>query len=256
MLHQIRAAIVTGLFVTITFPAMAQSDLLKQGQNLLNSLGGSLGGGSSSGGVTSTLLGNQEIEAGLREALEVGFRRVVAQVGAVDGFNADPDIHIPLPDNLQTVQKTLSKLGMSGLADDVETRLNRAGEKAAPEALDSFLNTIKAMQMEDVQAIFDGPDDAATRFFQEKMTPDLVQRFTPIVDESLADVGAIQAYDAMMGQYKSIPFVPDVKADLINHTVTKAMDGIFHYLAIEEAAIRQNPAARSTELLKKVFGAS
>ncbi len=110
------------------------------------------------------------------------------------------------------------------------------------------------MTLEDVEGIYNGPDDAATRYFQGKMTPPLVERMVPVVNESLAEVGAIRSYDEMMGQYKAVPFVPDVKADLTDYVVEQAMDGLFHYVAKEEAAIRNNPAERTTELLKHVFG--
>ena len=145
---------------------------------------------------------------------------------------------------------------MSDLADDLELRLNRAAEAAAPEAKELFFQAIGEMSFEDVQQIYSGPDDAATRYFQDKMTPALAERMQPVVDRSLADVGAIQSYDTMMKQYESVPFVPDAKADLNDYVVDKAMDGIFHYVAIEEAAIRNDPAARTTELLQQVFGGS
>jgi hypothetical protein len=133
--------------------------------------------------------------------------------------------------------------------------LNRAAEAAAPEAKELFWQAISEMTLDDVRRIYDGPDDAATRYFQDKMTPPLAKRMEPVVDRSLADVGAIQSYDNMMGQYESVPFVPDVKADLISYVVEKAMDGLFYYVAKEEAAIRNNPAARTTEILRRVFGA-
>ncbi|HDJ28831.1 MAG TPA: DUF4197 domain-containing protein, partial [Proteobacteria bacterium] len=98
-------------------------------------------------------------------------------------------------------------------------------------------------------------DDAATSYFKGKMSKPLAEEMRPIVNESLAQVGAIQSYDNMMGKYKSLPFVPDVKADLTEHVLDKGMDGIFYYIAKEEAAIRQNPVKRTTELLKRVFGA-
>jgi hypothetical protein len=145
---------------------------------------------------------------------------------------------------------------MSGLADDLELRLNRAAEAAAPEAKELFWQAIGEMTLDDVQGIYDGPDDAATQYFQDKMTPQLAERMQPVVDSSLADVGAIQSYDTMMAQYKSVPFVPDAKADLTTYVVEQAMDGMFYYVAKEEAAIRNNPAARTTELLQKVFGSS
>jgi hypothetical protein len=177
-------------------------------------------------------------------------------VSAADGYNLDPDIHIPLPGALKDVQKVLKSVGMSSLAEDLELRLNRAAEAAAPEAQELFWDAISEMSFEDVQQIYNGPDDAATRYFQEKMTPPLTERMRPVVDRSLADVGAIQSYDNMMKQYETVPFVPDAKADLSAYVVEKSMDGIFHYVAIEEAAIRNDPAARTTELLQKVFGAS
>ena len=111
----------------------------------------------------------------------------------------------------------------------------------------------QAMTLDDARNILGGPDDAATRYFQSKMTPDLVTEFTPIVNDSLAEVGAIQSYDDAVGQYKKMPLVPDVKADLSSYVVEKGMHGIFHYLAIEEAKIRTDPVARTTDLLKKVF---
>jgi len=222
-------------------PAVAQSWLKKLEQTLQ-------GGGAASGLTT------QEMGDGLLEALRVGTERVVEQVGAADGYNLDPNIHIPLPGSLSKVQSVLKSIGKSGLADDLELRLNRAAEAAAPEAKELFWQAISEMSFDDVRQIYDGPDDAATRYFQRKMTPPLATRMEPVIDRSLAEVGAIRSYDAMMGQYKSVPFVPDVKADLTGYAVEKAMDGLFYYVAKEEAAIRNDPAARTTELLQKVFG--
>jgi hypothetical protein len=110
------------------------------------------------------------------------------------------------------------------------------------------------MTFEDVKRIYDGTDDAATRYFQEKMSPDLAAAMKPIVDASLSEVGAIQSYDKVMDKYGDIPFAPDVKADLSNHVIKRGMDGIFFYLAKEEKAIREDPAKQTTKLLKKVFG--
>ena len=202
---------------------------------------------------SATNLTDSEITSGLKEALRISSDLVVDQLGAKDGFNADPNIHIPLPDSLGKVQSTLDKVGMSGLLDDLETRLNRAAEIATPKAKELFLDSISAMTLDDARNILNGPNDAATRYFQSKMTPDLVKEFTPIVDESLSEAGAIKSYDNAVGEYKKIPLVPDVKADLSSYVVEKGMDGIFHYLAVEEAKIRTDPVARTTDLLKKVF---
>jgi len=226
-----------------TSTAQAQSDLLDSAKQAIGSFVGS-------GGLTDAEIGD-----GLIEALTVGTARVVRQVGATDGFNLDPSIHIPLPGVLKDVQKVLKSIGMSSLADDLELRLNRAAEAAAPEAKAEFWKAIKKMTLDDVRQIYDGPDDAATRYFQKKMTRRLTKRMRPIIDRSLAEVGAIQSYDTMMAQYKTAPFVPDVKANLTDYAVEKALDGIFYYVAKEEAAIRNNPAARTTELLQTVFGA-
>jgi hypothetical protein len=135
----------------------------------------------------------------------------------------------------------------------VELKLNRAAEAAAPKARKLFVDSIAQMTVDDVQRIYNGPDDAATKYFQSKMSPQLAKAMRPVVDSSLAEVGAIQSFDAAMGKYQGLPFVPDVKADLSDYVVNKGMDGIFHYLAIEEAAIRKDPAKRTTELLQKVF---
>ncbi len=196
------------------------------------------------------------IAAGLKEALRVGSETVVAQLGKTDGFNADPAIHIPLPKNLKTVKDTLGKIVMSSMLDDLELRLNRAAEVATPKAKELFLNSIKEMTLDDTMSIYKGPDDAATKYFQKKMSEPLGKTMRPIVEDSLSQVGAVQSYDNIMSKYRSLPFVPDIKADLTNHVIDKGMSGIFHYLAIEEAAIRQNPAKRTTDLLKRVFGAS
>jgi hypothetical protein len=110
------------------------------------------------------------------------------------------------------------------------------------------------MTFEDVKKIYEGPKDAATLYFRSKMSPSLAKEMEPVVNKSLSEVGAVQAYDNVMKEYRSVPFVPDVKANLTNHVVEKGMDGIFYYMAKEETDIRQNPAKRTTELLKRVFG--
>ncbi len=249
MMHK---TVATSTFVVLTclvLGASPNSDVLAQGsifdkaQDLLNQ---------DSGGAAELTVA--EIGEGLREALRVGTERVVGQLGQTDGFNADPDIHIPLPDNLQRVQTALQAVGMSDLADDLELRLNRAAEAATPEAKKLFWDAISEMTLEDAQAIYDGPDDAATRYFQDKMTDPLSDAMRPVIDESLADVGAIASYDRMMGEYRSIPFVPDAKADLTDYALGEALDGLFTYVAREEAAIRADPAARTTEILQRVFG--
>jgi len=227
-------------------PPVGAQGFFDKGKDLLKGLGGP---SESSAGA----LGVTDIAAGLKEALRVGSERVVGTLGTADGFNKSPDVHIPLPDTLQKVQSALSKIGMSSLADDVELRLNRAAEAAVPKAKSLFVDAISTMTVDDAKGILNGPNDAATQYFRTKMSAPLAADMKPIVDTQLSEVGAVAAYDKMMGQYKSLPFVPDVKSDLTSHVLTKATDGVFLYLGREEAAIRENPAKRTTELLQKVF---
>ncbi|MBP9943257.1 MAG: DUF4197 domain-containing protein [Desulfomicrobium sp.] len=239
-LNTIRVLFAALLLVPAT--ASAQNNLLQQGLGLL-----------SSSGATTGSLSQGEMGDGLKEALRVGTETVVAQLGKTDGFNTDQAIHIPLPGQLATVQKALKAAGYSSLVDDLELKLNRAAEQATPKAKALFVDAISAMTIEDAQKILSGPNDAATQYFRKAMGPGLAKEMAPIVDATLAEAGAVQAYDSMMGQYKTLPFMPDAKANLTDYVVEKGMDGIFHYVAEEEAAIRTNPAKRTTDLLKKVF---
>lgn len=227
-------------------PAMAQS-WLDKAQDTIKGLGGG-------DGDSSAALSDSEITGGLKEALRVATERTVDEVGVEDGFNADPAIHIPLPKTLKTVQSALRQVGMADMADDLELRLNRAAEAAAPEAKAVFFDAIKQMTWQDARRILNGPKDAATQYFRRTMSDPLKARMRPIVDTQLAQVGAVRTYDDMMGQYDELPFMPDAKANLTDYTLDKALDGIFHYLGKEEARIRANPAARTTDLLRKVFG--
>lgn len=227
-------------------PVRAGETWLEKGANLLKTFGGV----DRSTGATV-----EEISAGLKDALRVGSDRVVSRLGKTDGFNTDPAVHIPLPSALDTVKSALEKVGMSGPLRDLEVKINRAAEVAAPKAKKLFYDAIAGMRFEDAKAIYEGPEDAATRYFRGKMSPSLAREMRPVVESSLAKVGAVQAYGNVMKRYQSIPFVPDVKADLTDYVVEKGMDGIFHYMAEEEAAIRRDPAKRTTEILRRVFGA-
>lgn len=209
----------------------------------------------SSAATAGSGLATDQIVAGLKEALRVGADRVLAQVGAANGFNGDPAIHIPLPEQLTKAQDIMRKFGMAALADDVELKINRAAEEAAPKTKELIWKAVNEMTLDDAKKIYDGPTDAATLYFKRVATPDLKATIEPVVNKALQQVGAISAYDTMISKYKGLPLVPDVKADLQAHATQGALDGIFHYLAQEEASIRANPAARTTDILKTVFGA-
>ena len=244
-----RFIIMVIFFITISLifaTAKAGNNWFEKGKDLLKTFGGS---------SEQTAITVEEIGAGLKDALRVGSENVVAQLGRVDGFNTDPAVHIPLPKQLDTVKSVLDKLGMSSQLKDLELKLNRAAEVATPKAKKLFFQAITKMSFDDVKKIYEGPEDAATQYFRNKMSPSLAKELEPVVNNSFSEVGAVQAYDNVMKEYRSFPFVPDVKADLTDYVVEKGMDGIFYYIAKEEAAIRQNPAKRTTDLLKHVFGA-
>jgi hypothetical protein len=242
---------IIGMFfitISLTFSAAeAGSNWLDKGKDLFKTYVGN---------TEKSDLTVEEIGAGLKDALRVGSETVVSQLGQVDGFNADPKIHIPLPKQLDSVKSVLDKVGMSGLLKDLELKLNRAAEIATPKAKKLFSQAITEMSFDDVKKIYKGPEDAATQYFQNKMSPSLAKEMEPVINNSLSEVGAVKTYDNVIKEYRSVPFVPDVKANLTDYVIEKGMDGIFHYMAKEEAAIRANPAKRTTDLLKRVFGAN
>ena len=242
----------TILLAALALPVSAQAQsLLDQGRNLLNQGGVAVPG---TGGTRGRGLSASEIAQGLKDALEKGAAAAVARLGRADGFLGDAAVKIPLPDTLARVQSALQTVGLSGMADDLQTRLNRAAEQATPVARDIFLRAIRAMTLSDAQGILNGPNDAATSYLRRTAGGDIGNLMRPPIDRALQNVGAIQSYEKMMGAYRNIPGVPDARGDLADWTRDKGVDGIFHYVAREEADIRANPGARTTELLRKVFG--
>lgn len=249
------AALALGLAVVQGARTAKAQSFLDQAGDALKSLGesGGLGNGGDTGG-TGAGLDQARIADGLREALAVGTERVIDQLGAEGGFLEDPTVHIPLPDDLKRAQSLLESAGFGGYGRAVEERLNRGAEEAMPEAGKVLGAAIRQMTLADAKAILNGPEDAATKFFRRTAGPEIEGRLKPIIERSLEEVGALTALDSMLSQYDTLPFVPDVKGDLVGHATDEAMDGLFHYLAREEAAIRADPAARTTDLLKTVFG--
>lgn len=217
------------------------------GSSILNSLP-SLSSGLS--GQTS----NSDISAAFKQALTIGTGSVVSQLGQSGGFNLDPKVHIPLPGKLAQAQSFLEKAGASHLLDDLENRLNLAAEVATPHAKELFVNAISQMTFDDVLQIYNGPQNSATQFFQRTTSTDLASRMTPFVNQAISQAGVVASYDNLLSQYQNIPFMPDLKADLTGYVVQQGIEGIFFYLGQQEAAIRQDPARHTTDLLKKVFG--
>jgi len=226
--------------------ACTETGWQQTGLDILNQINGN--------GQAGAPLSAGEIDAGLREALRIGSERVVSRVGRVDGFNADSAIHIPLPKKLADARDFARRFGLERSFDEVEVKLNRAAEIAAPKAKTLFWQAIREMRMSDVRTILEGPDDAATRYFEGKMSPELARAMRPVVDASLNEVGAIRSYNQAVKEYNAIPLAPRIEFDLSGYVVQRGMDGIFHYLAAEEEAIRHDPLKRTTQLLQRVFG--
>src|SRR5262249_2715421 len=155
---------------------------------------------------------------------------------------------IPLPGPLEKIEGPLKAVGASGMLDDLHLKMNRAAEQAAPKALNIFTDAASKMTITDAKSILNGPSDAATQYFKRTTSGQPSAAFKPVVDKSLSSVGAVQAFKGVQAQAGSIPMAGnEVKSfDLSSFTVGKSLDGLFHYLASEEAAIRQNPAARTT----------
>jgi hypothetical protein len=255
--HTTRRVVLGFLFSAAPFAAFAQSSLLNEGKSLLGNVpsGGSMGGGGSSGG-SGAGLSQSQIGAGLKQALQVAAQKVTSQLGQTNGYNGDPNIRIPLPGPLQKVEGPLKDVGASGMLDDLQTKMNRAAEQAAPKALNIFTTAASNMSISDAKSILTGPDDAATQYFKKTTSASLTTSFRPIVNNALSSVGAVQAFNSVQSKASSLPMGGSSASgfNLTDFTVGKALDGLFYYMAVQEKEIRTNPAARTTALLKQVFG--
>ena len=195
-----------------------------------------------------------EIDAGLREALTVGTNLVANQLGQTNGYYGDPKIRIPLPQTYRIIQTNLAKVGASKPLDDLELRMNRAAESAVPEAQVLVLGAIRNMTITDALNILNGGDTAATDYLRSKTESQLRAAFTPYAREALSKSGAFTAMENVASQYGAGGITSSLQGDLTSHAVDYGLDGIFLYVAEEEKKIRENPVARSTELLRRVFG--
>lgn len=221
----------------------------------LDKLKGAVSPDSGTATATGAALSQAEMVAGLREALQQGTQFAVTQLGRKDGFLGDARVRIPMPDSLQWVEKSLRTLHQDRLADEFITTMNRAAEQAVPEAATLFADAISNMTLDDARAILNGPDDAATRYFRERTGPELTQRMLPIVREATAGAGVTASYKQMMSRAGGLGEMLGAHGtDLDGYVTGKALDGLFLMVAEEERRIRENPLARGSELLRKVFG--
>ena len=195
-----------------------------------------------------------EIGLGLKQALEIGTTNGANQLSAKDGFLGNLAVKILFPPEAQKVEKTLRTIGLGSLADNVIVSINRAAEDAAKEAKPIFISAIKQMTITDATNILLGNKDAATTYFKRVTTAQLMEKFRPVIEGSLAKVGATKYWGDAANQYNKIPLVKPVSTDLSAYVAQKAIDGMFIQVAQEELKIRDNIGARSTGLLQKVFG--
>jgi len=204
--------------------------------------------------LPSAGLSEDEIARGLKEALEVGTRNAVSQVSALNGYYRNPEIRIPLPQEVQKAEELMRTFGLGDRLDAFVLSMNRAAERAAPEAQGIFVDAILQMNIDDARRILEGRDNEATLYFQERTEDRLTGAFMPIAHDAMAKVGATRTWQDIEGRMESIPFLAEsVRFDLDRYVTEKALDGLFLMLAEEEKKIREDPAARVTELLEKVF---
>lgn len=201
----------------------------------------------------SSGVSQSEIVNGLKEALEIGTGNTVQALSKPDGYYKNPKLKIPLPESVKKVESILRATGFDSQLNEFERSMNRAAEKAAPEAGALFVDAIKAMTFSDADKILNGPDNAATEYFQNKTTDRLQALFKPVVQQSMDNVGVTQYYKSISKKVKTIPFADDYVVDLDSYVTEKSIDGLFVRLAEEESKIRNDPAARVTDLLQKVF---
>lgn len=202
----------------------------------------------------SGALSNDDIAKGLKDALSVGSNNAGSSASKTDGFYKDSLIKIPFPPDAEKVRKTAISLGQQKQVDDFVLSLNRAAEKAAQKAAPIFLNAITSMSFDDAMKILKGPNNAATQYLQNKTSQQLHDAFLPIVKAAVDSVKVTKYWQPLADSYNKVPFVTKVNPDLNEYATQKALSGLFILLAQEELKIRQNPAARVDDILKKVFG--
>jgi len=198
-------------------------------------------------------LSQLDIANGLKEALDNGIEKQVSKLTATDGFLKNEAVKILLPQELQTVDTKLRQIGLSSLADEGLKVLNRAAEDAVKEATPIFVDAVKNMSFNDAKNILMGDNVAATTYLQSSTSTALYSKFNPVIKSSFAKVGADQVWTNIITKYNSLPFITKVNPDLTDYTTTKAMEGVFKMIAVEEQNIRTNFSSRSSDLLKKVF---
>lgn len=209
---------------------------------------------SSAKGGSGSSLSTEEIVSGLKEALSLGAKKSADKLSAADGFFKDAAVKVLMPPEAQKVEKTLRSIGAGKLVDDAILSFNRAAEDASKSAAPIFVDAVKNMSIQDALGILKGADTSATSYLKKATTTSLTTAFKPTIDSSLSKVGATRYWALVVEKYNSLPTTFNkVNSDLPAYVTEKALSGIFHYVADEEKKIRSNPAARVSDILKKVF---
>lgn len=237
----LRVAMVLSAVLLVAAPASAQLD------QILKGLGG-LGIGQPS------QLTDVKIGSGLKEALRVGTENAVSFTGKLDGYFLTQAIKILMPEKLRTMEQGLRAVGYGPQVDEFILSMNRAAERAAPAARQIFWDAIGEMTIDDARKIFNGGDTAATEYFKGKTGAKLMEAFRPAVDKAMNEVGVTRKYKDLVNRFQAIPFVKLDALDIDSYVAGKATDGLFYVVAQEEKKIRTNPVARTTDLLREVFG--
>lgn len=192
--------------------------------------------------------------AGIKEALAIGTEKAVNSLSKADGYFGNQAVKILMPKNIQKVADMARIAGYEKQVDEFILSMNRAAEAAVPVAAKIFGDAIRGMTVDDVRGILTGGDTAATEFFKRTSEKKLYTAFKPIVSKKVDEVGATRAYKDLMGRYEQVPLMQSKSLDLDDYVTRKALDGVFYMVGQEEKQIRTNPAARTTDLLKSVFG--
>lgn len=235
--------VVLGVLVFWGAPALAID--LSQGGALFKGL---------LGAAAPAAMDDATVGDGLKEALRVASERAVGSSSKTDGFLGNELIRIGMPSQIAPMTKALQLVGYGSQLEAFEVGMNRAAEQASGEAKEVFLDAIGQMTLSDAQGILNGGDTAATEYFRRQTSDTLRVRFRPIVARKMEGIGLYQQYNQLTGAYTALPLASKPSLDIDDYVTEKGLDGLFTLLGQEEAAIRQNPAARSSELLRKVFG--
>lgn len=238
------------LLLCHTTKAQTFGDIMNKAEKVLG------GGSSGSGGGNISGLSNAEVVSGLKQALEIGSKNAGGQLSKVNGYFGNQLVKILMPPEAQKVERALRAAGLGSEVDKAILAMNRAAEDAATKAAPIFVNAIKSMTISDGIGILKGGNGAATRYLEGRTNTQLTKAFRPVIKNSLDKVDATKYWAEVFRLYNQLPMVKKVNTDLTSYVTERALDGLFVIIAQEENKIRQNPSARVTSVLRKVFGAN